>query len=656
VSPEGHQVRGGRNAMSPSLEKAPWGLRDHTSRILTSGAILALLYFGRHVLMPLALAIMISLLMAPAVRALRRIGVGRTSSVLIVVLTLAVSCLTVAVVLGAQVLRIAESLPQYEDTIHRKLKTLDEVTLGRVRVLTSEASGLIAIHDSELVSHAAAHAGHYERGLPSNASEPNAAADQPLHLIGRLLTTVWAPLQGTGIVLLVVIFVLLEHESLRDRFIRIAGATDIRAMTLALNDASERLSRYFVSQSCVNLAFGVAIWAGLNLLGVPQAMLWGTLAGVMRFVPYVGVAIAALFATALSFAVDPGWSLAVSTLALFIVLDIVAAQLLEPRLYGHATGLSPLAVVVGAIFWSSLWGPVGLVLSTPLTLCLLVAGRHMKAFGILELLLGDVQPLTMPQSFYQRALAGDPHEVIANARTFLKSNSLARYCDRVLLPALHLARLDAERSATGKDQHRKIRRVIVEVVTALNSNGLRLKPRQDRGAVLDEVSAGRWLRQQREERSGRWQGPLSVPAGSVVLCLGLGSSPDDLAAELLVRLLRAQKLDARHFSAEEVDSGLPPGADPDGVSTVYLVSAFPSPERERSEALSNQVRELFPRAQVVRVFCPGVSSVSAACANADCAEPTANSLEQAVGLCLSWQQQRHEQGALATSALADVSG
>ncbi len=160
---------------------------------------------------------------------------------------------------------------------------------------------------------------------------------------------------------------------------------------------------------------------------------------------------------------------------------------------GHATGLSPLSVVVAAIFWNSLWGPVGLVLSTPLTLCLLVAGRHIKAFGTLELLLGDVQPLTLPQGFYQRALAGDPHEVIANARTFLKSNSLARYCDWGLLPALHLAALDSERSATGKDQHRKIPRVIVEVVAALNSHGLRLQPRQDRGAVLDEVSAGRWL-------------------------------------------------------------------------------------------------------------------------------------------------------------------
>ncbi len=641
--------------MSPGSENARGWVSDRTGAILASGVVLALLYFGRQVLIPLALAIMISLLLAPAVRALRRVGVGRTCSVLVVVLTLAVSCLTVALVLGAQVLRIAESLPQYEATIHRKLKTLDEVTFGRVRLLTTEASGLIAIENPVPIPQPEAHAGQYKSAVSSSASEPTAAAGQPLHLIGKALTTIWFPLQATGIVLLVVIFVLLEHESLRDRFIRIAGATDIRAMTLALNDAGERLSRYFVSQSCVNLGFGVAIWAALSILSVPQAVLWGTLAGVMRFVPYVGVAIAALFATALALAVDPGWWLPVSTLVVFIGLDIVAAQLLEPRLYGHATGLSPLLVVVAAIFWSSLWGPVGLVLSTPLTLCLLVAGRHMKGFALLELVLGDVQPLTLPQRFYQRALAGDPHEIIANARTFLKSNSLAKYCDRVLLPALHLAHLDAEQRATSTDQRRKIRRVVVQVVTALNNNGRKKQWKPVRGAVLDEDSAGQWLRQQREGLSGMWQGPLAVPAGSVVLCLSLGASPDDLAAELLVMLLRAEAFDARHFSAREIDGGLPPGAHPDGVFIVYLISAFPTPERERTEALSIRVRELFPRAHVVRVFCPGVTAVSGERSADTSAEPTASSLERALALCLSWQRTRDKDSGLATSALADAS-
>jgi hypothetical protein len=177
--------------------------------------------------------------------------------------------------------------------------------------------------------------------------------------------------------------------------------------------------------------------------------------------------VAALFATALAFAVDPGWSLAVSTLGAFILLDIFLQQLLEPRLYGHATGLSPLSVVVAAIFWSSLWGPVGLILSTPLTLCLLVVGRHVKALNVVELLLSDVPPLALPQNFYQRALSGDPHEIIANARTFLKRDSLAAYCDRVLLPAPHLAHLDAEPGAVDERQQIKIRFIGLPVIELL---------------------------------------------------------------------------------------------------------------------------------------------------------------------------------------------
>ena len=237
----------------------------------------------------------------------------------------------------------------------------------------------------------------------------------------------------------------------------------------------------------------------LSMLRLPQALLCGALAAVMRFLPYVGVGIAALIAAVLALAVDPGWSLAVSILGVFILLDIVVGQLVEPLLYGHATGLSPLSVVVAAIFWSWLWGPVGLILSTPLTLCLLVAGRHMKGLGVLELLLGNAQPLTLPQRFYQMALSGDPDEVIANARAFLKNNSLAAYWDRVMIPALHLARLDTEAGATSGDQELKIRRVIVDVAAALSGNSLKFMGGRDRGAVLEEVNAGRWLRQQREQ-------------------------------------------------------------------------------------------------------------------------------------------------------------
>ena len=624
-----------------STKEAPGWLRHHTSRIMTTGVVLALLYLGRTVLIPLALAIMLSLLVAPLVRALRRLGVGRTSSVLACVVVLTVSGLGIAVALGTQVLRIGEGLPQYESNIQGKLKTLEEVIVGPLLRLNDETSRLIDVRES------AGHARHLGRPLPASAPsvaahEPLAFGSHPVQLMWKLLTSIWGPLQFAGIVLLVLIFVLLEHESLRDRFIRIAGASDIRAATLALNDAGDRLSRYFVSQFMVNLAFGLAIWASLSLLRLPQALLCGILAGVMRFVPYVGVGMVALFAAVLALAIDPGWALALSTLAAFILLDIVVGQFVEPHLYGHATGLSPLSVVVAAIFWSWLWGPAGLILSTPLTLCLLVVGRHMKGFGVLELLLGNSQPLTLPQRFYQRALSADPHEIIANARTFLKNDSLAAYCDRVMIPALHLARLDADAGATTGDQQLKIRRAIIDVVAALSGNSLKL-PHRHRGAVLDEVNPGRWLRQKREQLTGKWQGPLGVPRGSIVICMALGSPADELATELLVRLLCGEKIDARHFSPADIDAGLPPGADPDGVAVVFLVSAFPSLERERADSISRRVHELLPQANVIRVLCPGVGALAKS-SDKGIAEHAAGSLGEAVQISVSWQKARSEGG------------
>jgi predicted PurR-regulated permease PerM len=627
-----------------SVKEAPGWLRDHSSRILTAGIVLALLYLGRSVLIPLALAIMLSLLVAPLVRALRRLRVGRTSSVLVAVVALAVLCIGLAVALGTQILHIAASLPQYESNVQRKLKTLEEVTVGPLLRLTDQTSRLIEIR--EFAEAPPVSARDVERSPPAAVPgvatlEPAEFTSHPLQLMWKLLTTVWRPLQFAGIVLLVLIFVLLEHDSLRDRFIRIAGATDIRAATLALNDAGERLSRYFVSQFLVNLAFGLAIWMSLSMLRLPQAMLCGILAGVMRFVPYVGVGMTALFAAVLALAVDPGWALAVCTLGVFILLDIVVGQLVEPHLYGHATGLSPLSVVVAAIFWTWLWGPAGLILSTPLTLCLLVAGRHTKGLGVLEVLLGNAQPLTLPQRFYQRALSGDPHEIIANARAFLKKDSLAAYGDRVVIPALHLARLDAEAGATTGDQQLKIRRVIVDVAAALGGKDLKLLKRRHRGAVLEEVTAGRWLRQQREQLTGKWQGPLGVPPGSILICMALGSPADDLATELLVRLLRSEGIDARHFSASEIDAGLPPGADPDGVAIVFLVSAFPSPERERADSISQQLRQLLPQANLIRVFCPGMAALSEA-SESGSAESTVGSLGEAVAISESWKKARSE--------------
>jgi len=622
----------------PTETATPSTLATRVNRLVPAAVLLALLYYGQAVLIPFALAIMLSLLLAPLARALRRIGVGRIGSVLAAVLALVVLVSAVAGALTIQVLRVAEGLPQYQANVQRKLGELDAQTSGRLRVLTNEASRLIDVRETPSADaggavpaprHPAAQGTLFEAGQDGSAA---------VQLRG-LLSSLWRPVQTLGIVLLVLVFVLLEHESLRDRFIRLVGTTDIRATTLALTDAGERLSRFFVSQFAVNVGFAAAVWLCLNLLRVPQAMLLAALAGVLRFVPYIGVGIAALIATALAFAVDPGWSLAGITLGVFIALDVVAGQLLEPHLYGHATGLSPLAVVVATIFWSSLWGPLGLILSTPLTLCLVVAGRHMKSLGTLELLLSDSRALTLPQRFYQRALSGDPHEIIAEARTFLKKESLAAYCDLVLIPALHLAHTDEERGAGVNRQSVRIRTVIVDVVGALFGTDSKLPRRRHRGSVLENIDPGRWLRQQREQLSGRWQGPLGVPPGSVVICLGLGSPADDLAAEMLVRLLRMQKVDARHFSPVDMAAGLPAGASPDGVSMVYLVSAYPGAERASADSVIQGVRQLLPECPVVKVFCTGISLVP----DLDAAQEhgdAVDSLSAAVPLCSSLQLAR----------------
>ena len=639
--------------------------RSRAVGIVATGTILAILYFARDVLVPITLAVILSLLISPLVRALRRAGLGQTSSVLVAVLALSVSFASVAFMAGVQLARMAASLPQYEHTIRHKLATLNAMTVGRLHTLSDETRRLVGEHIEQdltapepVVPLPVVPLPVAPTPIAPTLIEPAPAAvapaatvslqtpgypDNPLQVIEKVLASVWVPLETTGIMLVVLVFVLLEHEAMRDRFIRIAGGTDVRATTLALNDASERLSRFFVSQFTVNFGLGIALWVGLAIIGLPHAVLWASLAAALRFVPYVGVWIAAFFSVLLGAAVDPGWTLAIATLTLFIIVELIASQLVEPELYGHTTGMSPLSVVVAAIFWSWLWGPVGLIVSTPLTLCLVVAGRHIKALSLLDILLGDTRALSMSQRFYQRALSADSDEIIASARAFLKDNSFAAYCDLVLMPALHLAFLDVSSGAISREQQLKVRNTIVAVIAALGGETRSLPRRRSRVSVLDESSAGRQLRQQREQLTGRWQGPLAVPPSSVMLCVGLGSIPDDLATELLVRILRDQKLDARHLSVDDLQQLPPPEAAPGSVSMVYLVSAFPSSERLRAESTAAEIRRRFPGAFLVTVFLPGLLLQAGPAADTiRSADKAAGSFSEALQICLDWLREQQK--------------
>ena len=240
----------------------------------------------------------------------------------------------------------------------------------------------------------------------------------------RIITPTLSPLATAAIILIVAIFVLLQQEDLRDRLIRLFGSRDLHRTTAAMDDAARRLSRYFLTQLAINAAFGIIIGTGLLFIGIPSPALWGVLAALLRFVPYVGAPLAGIIPVALGAAVDPGWFKAVAAAALFLVAEPIMGQVVEPMLYGHSTGLSPVSVVVSTIFWAWLWGPIGLILATPLTLCLVVLGRHIERLEFLDVILGDRPALTPIENFYQRILSGDPVAALEQAELLLKERSL----------------------------------------------------------------------------------------------------------------------------------------------------------------------------------------------------------------------------------------
>jgi hypothetical protein len=567
--------------------------------------------------------------------------------------------MAIAAVIGSQLARMGAQLPQYELTIRNKADALREATLRRGEAAlglevpargsdgstdpaaagttgakgTTGAAGTAGVAEtSGLVGAAAVTAALGAR--PSLVPQP---ASGSLQFLQRVMASAWVPLQTAGTVLVVLIFVLLEHESLRDRLIRIIGGADIRTTTNVINDAGMRLSRFFGSQFAVNLGVGLAIWLGLLAIGLPHALLWATLAAVLRFVPYVGIWIAALVSLLFAAAVGPGWSIVLLTALLFVCVELIAGQLIEPQLFGHATGLSPLSVVIAAIFWSWLWGPIGLIVSTPLTLCLLVAGRNTRALSLLDILLGDTPALTMPQRLYQRALSGDSDEIIASARVYLKRNSLAFYCDNVLIPAMYLTIQDFERGAIDRDQQVRVRGAITRVITTLADDGPRPTRRQQRSSVLHNVNLGRALRAQRELRTGRWQGPLTVPPNSITLCVGLNTVGDELATEVLVRVLRHRTIDARHLTVNELLNEPPAGASADSVGMIYIVCAFRSDDREHAAPVLTALRERFPQVWICALLIPGLLATSApeiASADAGNADQTVHSFHEAETLAV----------------------
>ncbi len=364
-----------------------------------------------------------------------------------------------------------------------------------------------------------------------------------------------------------VIFILIQRQDLRNRLVRLAGAHDLQRTTAALDDARERLSRLFLTQLALNAGFGLVIGLGLWIIGVPSAPLWGMLAMIMRFVPYIGSLISAIFPMVLAAAVGPGWTMVMMTAALFLIAETVAGQAIEPLVYGQSTGISPVAVIASATFWTWLWGPIGLILATPLTMCLVVVGRHVDQLKFLEVMFGDEPPLTEAEMVYQRMLARDPIEATEQAQAFLKKKPLTVYYDEILLEGLKLAQADAEHRLLDEDRTQRIRDAVAEIVDDLSDH----KDKPDREtkpasevpspfAQLDEAAAGGPTRSL----------PRAWRTGKPVLCVpGLGLL-DEAAALIAAQLIGRVGIGARAEQAGALSMARLFSLDIEGVEVFCL--------------------------------------------------------------------------------------
>lgn len=602
-----------------------------TGSMVTATCVLFLLYFGRDVLEPLALALILSLVIAPLIRIIGWTGLGRVPSILLAVLITGIGVVGVCVVLAAQVVALTTELPQYRAAIQTKLASVRELTERPFARIEAELRAVAPSRPAAVVAPRAG-PGRLVPGQPVQV-EVLTAKPTPTQTLTRLLALISGPLGKAGLVLVLLVFILLEHESLRDRVVRLTARGQVGRTVKALSDATEGVSRFFFAQFIVNITFGAVIGAALWAVGVPHALLFGALSGLLRFVPYLGALVAGAIITLFVAGIDPGWSLALWCLAMYASIELVLANVVEPKVYGRSAGLSPLSVIVSALFWGTMWGPVGLLLSTPLTLCLVVAGRHVRALEPITILFADLQDIDLAQRFYHRILAGEADAVIRDAHAYLRDFTFARYCDHVLLPGLALG---AEEYASGRidrEQQDNVRRTIAALAESLAStSGGLSRSRGRRRVLMLDPNLGAHLRQVRQLHLGRWQGSLDVPAGSVVLCTGLPNERDDLLNELFVLALREVDVDARSMAAGSPEDR--PGPDKVHlVSTVFLT--YPLKETlEQWLVIAGEVRASLPKALLVTIrLAPDERDADQAVV-AVCVDMVLNTFEEGIALLL----------------------
>jgi predicted PurR-regulated permease PerM len=536
--------------------------------MITAVLVIAALYLAKVVFLPLAFAILFAFLLAPLVSSLERIRLPRTLAVLLVIAAFAALLGCVGWLAGSELIQMAGDLPKYQGNIdgklalvyHQKNKAFSRAE-AEVERLSNRFEQIVPGSD-----------GH--EGGPGNA----AASQQPIRVQEVKSSTprldqaggILDPLITAFLTAVFTFFVLLRREDLRDRLIGLTGHGHVNVTTLAMMDASARISRYFQLQLAVNATYGAIIVLALYLIGVPHFVLFGALASILRFIPYIGAPIAALLPTVLAFAVFHGWRQGLLVMAVFFSLEVVTANYAEPHLYGKQTGLSSLAILVAAAFWTLIWGPVGLVLSVPLTVCLVVLGSHVSNFEFLTVMLGDQPPIPPSAQLFQRLLARDEREASEVLETHLEDHSLAEVYDDVVIPALTMAERNRHQQDFTEDAERFIYDTLQELI-------LDMAERDDAETGTEELK-------------------IQAPA-TRILCVPARDEADYLAAIMLAQVLKRAGFEAKAIPLEQ-DRGVGAIAASEQPDIVFL-SGLPPFARARLRRVYNNVRSRYPNLRIM---------------------------------------------------------
>jgi predicted PurR-regulated permease PerM/methylmalonyl-CoA mutase cobalamin-binding subunit len=547
--------------------------------------VVAVLRYASQVIIPIALAVLLSFLLGPVVVRLQRWRVPRVPAVILTVVAAFTVLSLVAWVVTIQLIDLAEKLPDYERNLQAKIEWLQQpqrpAALTRMMDMIDNLRADLEEGEKQAREAEAERSGKAAEPPPVPV-EVRAPPSSPVDMVQRLVGPLLGPVGTAGIAIVLLVAMLLQREDLRDRFIKVISAGRINVATQAVDDAARRVSRYLLMQLIVNATYGLPVGLGLYFIGIPNALLWGLLATVLRFIPFLGPWIAAMFPVALATAVAPGWEPLIYTILLFVVMELVSNNIIEVWLYGAGTGISNLALLIAAVFWTWVWGPIGLFLSTPMTVCLLVLGKYMPGLRFLSMLLGSEPVLEPPAQFYQRMLAMDYEGMKERALTHLERSTPAEFYDAVFIPALLLAEEDRHRGALAEVRQRFIFEAGRELIDELER-----RDAAEADAAEEEVG--------KETDSVP---PLLASPELSVLVLPARDDADELVAYMLQHLLRDRGFDVEVSPINVAPHDAVGRVETEGIRLV-IVSALPPAAVTSARRVCHLIRQ---RCRAVRVL------------------------------------------------------